>query len=319
MLLELRLLLEVDRRAGQLADAAVRLDDAGALQQRDRGPDGAPIDRGQPRLPIGPAPAIPKHLPVDGAHRVAIRICLLDEELLQLAVLGAVEQDAFRALAVAAGAARLLVVLLEAAREVIVDDLADVGEVDAHAECGGGGDDLEAAGGELLVYLLPLIAVQRAVVRSRGQARPRENRGDLDRGPPGAAVDERPAAAGSDPRQQAVTLLRLAAAAVDGHHQVLPNEPGDLPHRFAQAQAGDDIQPHPRRRCRRERSDRRPAAGGDGIAETAVVRAKVVSPAGDAVGLVDDETRHLQPPQRIEDAARADPLRRQIEEAQPAG
>src|SRR5207302_1183522 len=52
MLLELRLLVEIDRRAGQLADAAVRLDHAGALQQRDGGADGAPVDRRQPRGPV---------------------------------------------------------------------------------------------------------------------------------------------------------------------------------------------------------------------------------------------------------------------------
>ncbi|HEY8677052.1 MAG TPA: hypothetical protein VIN39_00265 [Candidatus Dormibacteraeota bacterium] len=38
--------------------------------------------------------AIAKHLPVDGAHGAAIWICLLNEELLQLAILSVVQQDA---------------------------------------------------------------------------------------------------------------------------------------------------------------------------------------------------------------------------------
>ena len=45
-----------------------------------------------------------------------------------------------------------------------MDDLADVGEVDAHAERRGRDDDLEAAGGEFVVDVLALVAVEGAVV-----------------------------------------------------------------------------------------------------------------------------------------------------------
>src|ERR1700737_905214 len=119
VLLELGLLFEVDWCARQLTDTAVRLHHAGALEQRNRPAYGSPIDRRQPRLPVGdPTAASAQHLPVDGTHGVAIGIRLLDEETLKLTVLGAVQQDAFRGLAVAACAARLLVVLFKPAREV---------------------------------------------------------------------------------------------------------------------------------------------------------------------------------------------------------
>ena len=55
------------------------------------------------------------------------------------------QEDALRGLAVAPGASDLLHVLLERARSVVVQDVADVGLVDAHAE-GGGRDHDEAPG-----------------------------------------------------------------------------------------------------------------------------------------------------------------------------
>ena len=73
----------------------------------------------------------------------------LEEELLRFAVGEAVEQDGARRLAVASGAADLLVVGLDGAGKRDVDDGADVGLVDAHAEGDGGDDDLELAGEEV--------------------------------------------------------------------------------------------------------------------------------------------------------------------------
>ena len=63
----------------------------------------------------------------------------------------------------------------------------------------------------------------------------------------------------------------------------------------------------------------RPAAGGDRLAEASVVGAEVVPPARDAVRLVDDEAIDRQPAEAVEKAGRADPLRREVEEAQLAG
>src|SRR5258708_16293730 len=95
---------------------------------------------------------------------------------MQWAVVGAVEEDAFGGPAVAARAPGLLVILLQAAGEVVVDHLADVGEVDAHAEGRGGDDDLETAGGELLVDVLALSAIDGALPRPRADPRAAQHR-----------------------------------------------------------------------------------------------------------------------------------------------
>ena len=63
---------------------------------------------------------------------------------MHLAVGEGVEQDGAGGLAVASGAADLLVVGLDGAGERGVDDGADVGFVDAHAEGDGGDDDFES-------------------------------------------------------------------------------------------------------------------------------------------------------------------------------
>ena len=59
---------------------------------------------------------------------------LVDEMRLLRDVAGAEQQQAIAGQAVAAGAAGFLIVALDVFRQVVVDDPADVGLVDAHAE-----------------------------------------------------------------------------------------------------------------------------------------------------------------------------------------
>ena len=75
-------------------------------------------------------------------------VVFLEEELLEAAVGEAVEEDGAGGKAVATGAADLLVVGFDGAGEGDVDDGADVGFVDAHAEGDGGDDDVELAAKE---------------------------------------------------------------------------------------------------------------------------------------------------------------------------
>ena len=65
----------------------------------------------------------------------------VDEVFEDAEVVGAGEEFAGGGLAVAAGTADFLGVVFEGLGEVVVDDAADVGLVDAHAEGDGGGDD----------------------------------------------------------------------------------------------------------------------------------------------------------------------------------
>ena len=69
-------------------------------------------------------------------------------------VLVAVEQDALGVLTVAAGAARLLIVGLQAAGNIVVNDPPNVGTVDAHAEGVGGGNDRRRIGHETVLSLV---------------------------------------------------------------------------------------------------------------------------------------------------------------------
>ena len=72
------------------------------------------------------------------------------------------------------------------------------------------------------------------------------------------------------------------------------------------------------RRGRRECADRRTAARGDRLAESAVVGPEVVTPARDAVRLVDHEAIDGQPAEAVEEPRCAETFGRQIQEAELA-
>ena len=91
----------------------------------------------------------------------------VEEELVLDAVTVAVEQDTFAGEAVASGAATLLVVPFEALGEVVVDDQADVGFVDAHAEGDGCHDDVNVVADEPVLNGAAEVGVQTG----RGRAR----------------------------------------------------------------------------------------------------------------------------------------------------
>src|ERR1035437_5858631 len=156
-----------------------------------------------------------------GADHVSFGVCLLDEELLQLAIRRAVQQDAFGRFAISTSATGLLVVLLEAPRKVVVDDPADVREVHSHAEGRGSHDCLQAARGEAFVHHLTCVAVDGAVVRGDRDTHAGEQFGDLVGGAPAAAVHECPAPAGSDEIEECLALVSNAATADDRHRGVL--------------------------------------------------------------------------------------------------
>ncbi|MCY1237797.1 hypothetical protein D9M72_505060 [compost metagenome] len=86
------------------------------------------------------------------------------EELAEAQVLGAVVQDGGGGFAVAPGAADLLVVAVQRVGDVGVNDEADVGFVDAHAEGGGGHHHVQFVVEELLVDAVPLALLPAGVV-----------------------------------------------------------------------------------------------------------------------------------------------------------
>jgi len=91
-------------------------------------------------------------------------VVALEKEVVHLAVGEGVEEDGAGWLAIASGAADLLVVLLDGTGKCGVDDSADVRLVDAHAEGDGGDDDLEFSGEELALDTLASDWVEAGVV-----------------------------------------------------------------------------------------------------------------------------------------------------------
>ena len=73
---------------------------------------------------------------------------------------------------VAAGPAGLLIIGFQAAGHVVVDDEADVGLVDAHAEGQRGHDDLDASRHEGVLRIAALVGRQAGVIDARGPTGP---------------------------------------------------------------------------------------------------------------------------------------------------
>ena len=100
----------------------------------------------------------------DLLHFFDVRILAGQEVVLDARVALAVEQQAERFLAVAAGPAGFLRVRFDAARQIVVDDEADVRLVDAEAERIGGDDDPDFFAHEAIVDAIAVGFLQLAVV-----------------------------------------------------------------------------------------------------------------------------------------------------------
>ena len=83
-----------------------------------------------------------------------------------------IQQYAFGLQPVAAGSARLLLVVLDRLRQRGVQHAADVAAVDAHAEGHRGHDHVQPLLGEGLLRAVPLVGLQSGVIVRRPQPRP---------------------------------------------------------------------------------------------------------------------------------------------------
>ena len=91
------------------------------------------------------------------------------EEVVRAPVGIGVHQDGAAGLAVAAGAAYLLVIAFEAGGQRGVDDRAHVGLVDAHSEGDGGDDDFEASFEKLALDALAGLRVESSMIGGAGK------------------------------------------------------------------------------------------------------------------------------------------------------
>ena len=213
-------------------------------------------------------------------------------ELLQLLdVLVAVVGDADAFLAVPAGAARLLVVTLDALGDVVVDDEADVRLVDAHAEGDGGHDHPDLLHQELVLVLRARLRIQARVVRQGLDAVDAQQLRHLLHLLAAEAVDDAGLAGVlADELDQVLLRVHLVADLVVEVRAV----EGGLEHgRVRDAEVLEDVALHLGRRRGGQGDDGRPPDLVHQRTDAAVLRPEIVPPLRDAVGLVHGVERDL--------------------------
>jgi hypothetical protein len=234
-----------------------------------------------------------------------VGVRFLEEVLLDRDVVRLEQQHAAGGLAVAAGAPRLLHVRLGRAGHVVVDDVADVGLVDAQAE-GVGGDHhhLATRGHERGLGLLPLVRGHLAVVAlDRDLPVAKRHVQFVDRAH-GGAVDDARAAQALDELAQDAQLVGLAGdlAHVEGQVRPVEGDADDLgvlhPH------LRHHVVGHRRGGSGRQAEDRGAAQHVGRALEAEVRRPEIVTPLGHAVGLVHGEQRELHAFQLLLDGRR---------------
>ena len=277
--------------------------------------DAAPEAGGGPAVPgHGAEPLVvvpPDRLPRLGGQLLIASV--LDEEPGGGNVPRRVQEDAVRRLAVPPGPARLLVVGLQAFGHVVVDHVADVGLVDAHAEGVGGHHHGFAVELEVVLIPLALLRLQPRVVAGGGHPSGLQRLAHLLHPAAGGAVDD--AAAAGPLLHQLQQGGQLAPGVLHVKKEVGPVKAGDLPHRVPQGQQLDDVL-----------LDRSGGGGGKGGHRGAagqplqkggdpqIAGAEVLPPLGDAVGLVHRHQRDLQLPDQTVKALPLQPLRGHIQQ-----
>ena len=242
---------------------------------------------------------------------------LADEPLLGGPVGDAEEQDAFARKAVASGAPGLLVVALYRLREVVVRNEAQVGHVNPHPERDRGRDDQRLLAGEPVLRRPALLVVESGVVGQSAETQRAEPLGHRFRLPPREAVhdcglplvfpqesDEKVEGApfGSHPVVEVGTI--------EAAHEELgilhPEFGGDFP---ADPLGGG--------RGERQEGGRREAVAQR--SQLPVVRPELMTPLGDAVGLVHRHQPHPDPFEEPPEARGGETLRRYVEQLYLAG
>ena len=241
-----------------------------------------------------------------------------DQEFIGPHVLPAVQQDAAGGQAVPPGAARLLVVALDVLGHVVVDDIADVRLVDAHAKGVGGHHDRRPVIEEILLIFPPLLRLQACVVSGGGDAPLVQEVTDLLYVLPGGTVDD-PAfswAALHQLQQCRLFVLRLLNLKI----QVLPVEASGKAQRLPQPQQLFDVLFHIRGGRGGKGPHHRPP--GQGLHERRDIQIggpEVLAPLGDAVGLVHSDQGDVRVLRKGAKALGLQPLRRHIDDLVPSG
>ena len=216
------------------------------------------------------------------------RVVALEEAFVDATIGEAVKEDGAGGEAVAAGAADFLVVGFDGAGQRGVEDGANVGLVDAHAEGDGGYDDVELAGLELALDALTGGCFEAGVVGGSGEQLV-ELEGEVVGCLAGWGVDDGGARCGNGQElRDEFCALRLGELD-DFDGEIVAAKAVDVERGIGETKLRDDVLLDDRRGGGGERDDGRGAEEREIVAEGAVVGAEIVTPAGDAVGLVDGD------------------------------
>ncbi len=213
------------------------------------------------------------------------------------AVLGAGQHDHLGVRDAAAGAPDLLVVGDRRCRRTEVDDKAEVGLVEAHAQRGRRHERLDPVGEQIVLGGQTLGVLGLTGVRGHGEAPPAQVVGDVLAGGDGQRVDDagagQPVQAVGQPGEavrrgrqgHCAQMQRFAVQAAAQYQHVIVVTRADT-----ETQDVGDVGDHAAVR-RGRGGQHRDARGqlGQQRAQPAEVRAEVVPPVADAVRLVDDE------------------------------
>ena len=267
---------------------------------------------------VQPFQILPPHLlPLHGVHFLVVG-AVVDKEPGGLHVSGTEQQNAVRLCPVPSGAPGLLIVGFDAFRHIVVNDKADVGFVDAHAESVCCHHHGLAVVQEILLIFASLGFGKPRVIPGGGVTVVMQQLANALHLFPGGAVDDAafPLLPGKQTEKRFVLGLRLD----DFKIQVRTVKSRDLPHRTAQLQNPLHILLHAPGRGGGERPNHRALRKAvDKLHDSQIAGAEILSPLGDAVGFVHRDKGYVQLLHHAAEARIVQPFRGDIDDLVPPG
>ncbi len=279
---------------------------------------------------LDPANQLEEHAPLVLDHRGVGRRALgasLEQGAAQREIAAAHQEEPEGGRPVATGATHLLVVGLDGAGRAQVDHRADVRPIDAHAEGVGGHHDLDAPLREPPLGELARAAVEPGMISHGPPAVADEPVGLLLGLLAGRRVDDRGAAAAARPAeglgQRRVHQALALSPAVHLDRAEGEVRAGEAAHHLGcvggQAEPRQDLVADDRGRGGRAGEHARGREIGDQSADLEVLRAEVVAPLADAVGLVHRDERDVDLVEHGPEAGERQPLGRDVHQPERAG
>ena len=210
---------------------------------------------------------------------------VFQQEALDDHILGRKQQDALGRLSVTAGSSGFLVVVFQAGRHVVVEYIADVGFVDAHAEGVGGNDHQGPVVLEILLGLLPFFLAHACMIPGCRDPFAAQAVIQIVHILSGGTVDDAAVIwmIFQEPENPGILVLGMFHPEI----QIGPVEPGDQDPGMMQFQALEDVFPHLFRGGRCEGAHHRPLRKEfQEIQDPGVTGTEVLSPLRDAMGFV---------------------------------